>query len=190
MTVPSISTTSRLSDVIRGDAVGKRMRAAGILGDIAADGASALARGIRSVEVTEWSNGQRDIQIDDARLNQREFILDVDLENAVHAGERDHHSARHRNGPTAQASSRAPADKRKLVFRRNLDQADHLVRRAREDNDVRNGHMDAAIVFVELPIDGIDQNPCLPEQRLNCAMCFRDLAPYVNGTIAGSGRSL
>ena len=57
--------------VIGGDAVGQRVRAAGVFGDVAADGAGALAGGIGRVEVAVAFHRRGDIEIDHAGLERR-----------------------------------------------------------------------------------------------------------------------
>ena len=62
--------------MIGGDAVGEGVRAAGVFGDVAADGAGFLAGGIgREVEAVVL-DGAREVEIDDAGLDDGALIFD------------------------------------------------------------------------------------------------------------------
>ena len=71
------------------DAIGQRVRTAGVFGNVAADSAGALAGGIGRVEVAEGLHRERDIQIDHAGLHHRALVLEIDFEDPVHAREAD-----------------------------------------------------------------------------------------------------
>ena len=71
-------------DVIRGDAVLEAVRAAGVLGDVAADGAGFLARWIGREEEPVAERHLGELEVDDPRLDQRGAVFAVDLEDAVH----------------------------------------------------------------------------------------------------------
>ena len=75
--------------VIGGDAVGQGVRAAGVFRDVAADGAGALAGRIGRVEVAVRFDGAGDIEIDHAGLHHRALVLQIDLQDPVHAREGD-----------------------------------------------------------------------------------------------------
>src|SRR5579875_298849 len=104
--------------VVGGDAVGQCVRAAGIFRNITADGASALARGIGSVEVAERLHGQRDIQINDAWLDDRSLVLDIDFENLIHARKGDEKASGAGDRAAAEAGACATADDGKIVIAR------------------------------------------------------------------------
>ena len=82
------STTSRPRTWIRGDAVLEAVRPAGVLGNVSADGAGPLARGIRREEVAMASVSPSS-EVDHARFDQRGAVFPVDLEDAVHPGQAD-----------------------------------------------------------------------------------------------------
>src|SRR5262249_35579177 len=72
-------------DVIGGDAAGERMRAAGVFGDVAADGGGFLARWIRREVEAGVFDGAGDVEIYDARLDDGALIFEIEFEDAVHA---------------------------------------------------------------------------------------------------------
>ena len=74
--VPSGRTSLQPQNMIGGDAVGQRVRSAGILRHVAADGAGALAGGIGRVEVAAALDRQRDVEIDDAGLYHRPLVFE------------------------------------------------------------------------------------------------------------------
>ena len=63
-------------DVVDGDAVFERVRAAGVGGDVAADGAGPLARRVRSVVVAVRLEVVGQPHVDDARLDDGVAIAD------------------------------------------------------------------------------------------------------------------
>ena len=69
--------------MISGDAVGQGVRPAGIIGDIAADGAGGLAAGIRRVEEAVFGDGFGDIEIDHAGFDNGDAVLQIDFQNAI-----------------------------------------------------------------------------------------------------------
>src|SRR5262249_1039423 len=150
--------------VIGGDAVGQRMRTAGVLRDIAADGAGALARRIRRVEVALRLDCQRDIQVDDAWLHDGALVREVDFENPVHAREADGDTAGAGNRAAAQARARAAADDGDLVLAGDLDDRHHVLGRARKHYHLRTGFVDTAVVFVQQQVLGPLQISARAEQ--------------------------
>jgi hypothetical protein len=70
-------------DVVGGDAVLERVGAAGVLGDVAADGARVLARGVGRVVKPVGRDGLRKMHVDDARLHPGLAVEHVDLQDLV-----------------------------------------------------------------------------------------------------------
>ncbi len=116
--------------VIGGDAVGQRVRPARVLRHIAADGAGLLAGGIGRVEISVALHRLRDFQIHHARLQHRALVREIDLDNAIHARERDHDAARARDHAAAQSGARAAADNRDAVLAGDPNQRRYLVRQS------------------------------------------------------------
>ena len=79
--------------VIGGHAVFQAMRATGIEGDVAADGADGLARGIGRVVETVGRDGEGDSGVDHAGFDDGEALGGIDAEYAVEAVERDDEAA-------------------------------------------------------------------------------------------------
>ena len=155
--MPSGKHELQAQDVVGGYAVGQRMRTAGVLRHIAADGAGALAGGIGRVEIALRLDGQRDIQIDHAGLHHRALVFQIDFEDAIHAREADDHAALARDRAAAQARPRAAAHDGHAVFRGDLDDGDDVFGAAREDHHLGPRLFHAAVVFVERQILGLIQ---------------------------------
>ena len=80
----------RCEHVVDGEAVLQAVRAAGVLGDVAADRAHLLARRIRRVEVPVGGHRLRHLEVRHAGLDDDPLGVEIDLEHAVHPRERDH----------------------------------------------------------------------------------------------------
>ena len=95
-----------------GEAVLQAVRAAGVLGDVAADRADLLARRIRRVVVAERRDPFGDLEIGDAGLDRHPLVRDVDVEDAVEARQRDHEAAGDRQRAAGQPGAVAARDER------------------------------------------------------------------------------
>ena len=78
-------------NVVHGEPVLQAVHAAGVLGDVAADRARDLRRGIRCVEQPVGRGGLADREIPHARLHARDPRDRVDGEDALHLREREQH---------------------------------------------------------------------------------------------------
>ena len=128
---PSGRTTSSAGDVVDREAVLEAVRAAGVLGDVAADRADLLARRVGRVEVA-LAPRRRVVtsRFVDARLDDDALAGEVDLEDPVHPRDarsrsRPRPAARRRRGRcrrrarrTARASRRAEPDDGLHLLRR------------------------------------------------------------------------
>ena len=76
-------------DVRGGEAVFEAVGAAGVFGDVAADAADGLRRGIGSVEIALREDARGDVEIDDAGFDDDAGVGEIDFEDAVHAREAD-----------------------------------------------------------------------------------------------------
>ena len=94
-------------NVVYGDAMHQGVRAAGILRDIAADGAGLLAGGIGREVQPEMRDMFRELQVDHAGLHHRALVLNVNFQDAVHAREGDHDAALLQNRAAAQSGTSA-----------------------------------------------------------------------------------
>jgi len=71
--------------MVDGEAVLQAVRAAGVLGDVAADGADLLAGRVRRVVVALRRDALRHPEVYDAWLYDRALIVEIDRENLTHA---------------------------------------------------------------------------------------------------------
>ena len=70
--------------MIGSDAVSERVRAAGIFGDVAADGAGFLAGRVGREMEAGVGYGGAEIGIHNAGLDDGAFIFDINFQNAIH----------------------------------------------------------------------------------------------------------
>ena len=89
-TSPSGSTTTAASTWWTVNAVLQAVRAAGVLGHVAADRADLLARWIGRIEVAVGGHSLRHLKIRHAGLHDDPLGVEIDVEHAVHTCERDH----------------------------------------------------------------------------------------------------
>jgi hypothetical protein len=99
-------------DVVGGEAVLEAVGAAGVLGNVAADGADLLAGRVGGVVEAVRGHLLGDLQVEHPRLDHRPLVVQVDLEDAAHAGEHDQHTVRHGQGPAGQAGARPAGHER------------------------------------------------------------------------------
>ena len=104
--------------MIGGDAVGQRVRPAGVLRDVAADRAGALAGRIGRVEITVRCTASVISRLTTPGLHHRALVFQIDLEDPVHAREADHDAALTRNRAAAESRACAAADDRNVVLAR------------------------------------------------------------------------
>jgi len=118
--------------MVRRDAVRERVRAAGILGDIAADGTCGLARRVGGVmqPVRRRRTRQRDVH--DTGLDDRESFDRVDRQDARESIEADEHDVV-RQRTTGQASAGAARHERNTVFGEQPNDCYEFIARSRKD---------------------------------------------------------
>ena len=102
-------------DVIGRHSVGQRVRAAGIFGDVSADGARFLAGRIGREIQAQMLDRAGQVEIHDSGLNNRAKIRRINFENAVHARERDHDAAVARNRSAGKSRARAAPHDRSFI---------------------------------------------------------------------------
>ena len=125
------------------------MRAARVGRDVSSDGASPLARGIGDVVETVRLERLAQRQVDDAGLDHRPQVVDVDLEDAIHPGEGDNDTALNRNGAAGEATGPGARRDRHPGVGADLDNLCHLLCRTGDDDDVRQRRLRAGVVLVE-----------------------------------------
>ena len=87
------------------DSVLQCVRPAGVCCDISADGAGALAAGIGGVVKSGACQGLCQPHVDAAGFHNRVSVAQIDLQNAIHFGQCDHHTAADRQAATSEAGS-------------------------------------------------------------------------------------
>ena len=107
--------------MVRRHAVGKAVGAAGVLRDVAADGAHPLAGRVGGIVEPVLRDGFGKLNIDESRLDYRKLVLGVDLEDIRHAGERNHDAAQLCDCAAAEAGARTSRDYRLVVSPGDLD---------------------------------------------------------------------
>ena len=118
----------------RRESVLETVRAACVLGDVAADRADLLARRIRCVEEAVRGDGARDVEVRHARLDDDALALEVDLDDPVHPRERDDDSACHRCGASGEAGAGSACNEwHALPVTRPKDRLDVLGRSGKND---------------------------------------------------------
>ena len=99
-------------DVVGGEPVLEAVRAAGVLGDVAADRAHDLARRVGRVEEVRRDGGG-DGDVRDAGFHADAAVVEVDVQDAGEPGQHDEHAVGHRQGPAGQpgaGAARHPGD--------------------------------------------------------------------------------
>ena len=168
--------------VIRGDAVLQGVRAARVVGDVAADRARLLARGIGRVVVAARADLPREVQVDEPGLDDGQLVLVVDLEHPVHPHHRDHDAALGRQAPAREPGARAAGDERKVLAVRELhDRRDVLGRRRKDDEVGERAEQGQPVGFVHHQLVGVREHGALADDRL-------ELAPEIAFSGIGQGR--
>ncbi len=124
--------------VVRREAVLQAVRPARVLRDVAADRADLLAGWIGRVEEAVGRDGAGHVEIRDSRLDDDALTREVDLEDPVHARERDDDSARGRRRAARESGSRAARDERHALAMAGAQHGLHLLGRPGEDDELGN----------------------------------------------------
>ena len=98
--------------MIGGDAVGQRVRAAGIVATLPPIGAGGLAAWIGGVEEAVLGDRFGDIEVDDAGFDDGDAILQIDAQDAVEPRQRKHDPALGRHRAAGETRARAARDDR------------------------------------------------------------------------------
>ena len=115
-------------DVVDRHAVLERVRPARVGRDVAADRAGGLARRVGRVVEARAGEGPREPDVDDARLDDRVAVAEVDLEDALHPGQADHHPAADGERPAREARPGPARDERHARAVARLDRRDQGLR--------------------------------------------------------------
>ena len=158
--------------VIGGDPVGERVRAAGIFGNVAANGASFLAGRVGC----EMQAGMRDcgaeIGIDDAGLDRGTLIFDIYIENAIHMGKNGEDAAIAGERAAGKSGAGSAADDGRLVLIGKLHNALDMSGGAGEYDAGGTRDFNRAIVFVEQQFLGAVEDRGIAEKGFEIAEEF------------------
>ena len=116
--------------MIGGDAVLEAVRTAGVLGDVAADRAGRLARGVGHVVEPERRHRLGEPRVDHARLHHRAAAGRIDLEDPVHPGEGDEHRVGVGQGAAGEPGAGPAGHERHAGEMEQAHDLAHLVRRS------------------------------------------------------------
>ena len=156
--------------VVGGHAVLERVRAAGVVGDVAADGARLLAGRIGGVVVAAWGHRVGEVQVDQPRLHHRDLVVVVDLQHAVHAHERDHEAAFRGQAAARQSRARPARHEGQALAAGELDDGGHVRDVGGKDDEVRERPEEReAVGLVDEQLLGIGQHAAGPHDRFQLA---------------------
>ncbi len=146
---PSGKTSLKARHVIGRHSIGERVRTAGIFRDVSADRARFLAGRIGRKIQAQVLDRAGQVQIHDARLNNRAKIGRIDFEDAVHAREDHHDAAVARNGPAGKARASAAAHDWSLEAIGEANDPGYVARAGWEDDAPGEPYLHRAVVFVQ-----------------------------------------
>jgi hypothetical protein len=163
-------------DVVRREPVLEAVRAAGVLGHVAADRADDLARRIRRIEEAR-ADRDRDVRVRHARLDADAVVLEVDLEHALHPRDHDEDAVVDRQRAAGEPRAGATGDPRHAGARACPHDARDLLRRAGEDGGGRDrvvlqqpvGLVGAQLVLVRVDPVVADDPAQLSDERAQVA---------------------
>ena len=156
-------------DVVGGDAIGERVRAAGVFSDVSADGGRFLTGGIgREVEAGVF-DGACYVEIYDARLDDGALVVEIEFEDAIHAREDEHEAAGAGERPSGKPGASAATEDGNVVLVCEADDFGDFGSAGREDDEVGTAFFDGAVVFVEDEVFGAGEDGILAEKSLQRA---------------------
>jgi len=156
-------------DVIGGDAVRECVRAAGVFGDVAADGGGFLAGGIRCEVEASVFDSPGNVEVYDAGLDDSALIIEIEFENAIHAREDEHESAGTGERTAGEAGAGAATEDGHVVLGGEADNLGDFGGGAREGDEVGAPFFDGAVVFVEDEVFGTGEYGVFAEKFLQRA---------------------
>ena len=167
-------------DVVGGEAVLETVRATGVLREVAADGADLLARRVRRVVVPVRCGCLRDVEVDDARLDDRALVLTSDSGDGPHPGRHDQHTVGVGQRPAGQTRAGSAGDVRHPVLGTGTHDRGELPGVLRYDDQGRRHPVVRQAVALVGPQPGaVGDHALLGQQPV------RDLRDGVDGGCAG-----
>src|SRR5436309_1811795 len=153
--------------VIGRDAVLQRVRAARVVGDVSADRTRLLARGIGRVVVALRPDLPGEVEVHEARLDDRELVVVVHLEDAVHPHEGDHDAALRGEAPAREPRAGAARHEGHPLAVCEPDDRRHVRRGRREHDEVRQRpEQREAVGLVHEQLVGVGEHRSRAEDRL------------------------
>src|SRR5262249_9091006 len=160
-------------NVVYGNAVLESVWSSRIRGEISADGTGSLAAGVGSVMESGPLEVLREMDIDQARLDDGIAVTQVDFQNSPHARQRDHHAAADRQTASGETRPGTTRHKGDLVLIAEFDDRHHLLGASRKDHDVRNAFLDReSVTFVNQQFVFVCQEPVIAYDRAQCGQKF------------------
>src|SRR5215211_590740 len=126
----------RAHHVVGGKAVLQAVDAAGVLGQVTADGGDDLAGRVWGVVVALVGDLLAHPHVDDAWLDHDALVRDVYLQDLAHPGEHDQNARLDRQGPTREAGPRAACNKGNTLIVAELDHLLDVFACLGEDDEV------------------------------------------------------
>ena len=137
-------------DVVAGDAVLEAAQAAGIGRDVAADGRPRRARRVGRVPEPFGGDGGLEVVVDDARLDDDDLVVGVDLQDPVQAGDVEDQAAVGGVRAAGQSGAGAARDDRDVEVGAGGDCLGHLIARpGAEDRHCQSHVGPRGLVMVE-----------------------------------------
>src|SRR5262249_17361646 len=142
-------------DMVDGDAVLEGVGPAGVGGDVAADGAGALAGGVGGEVPAVGFEVVGEPEVDDAGLDDGEAVAVIDLEDALHAGQGDDHAAANGQAAAGEAGAGAAGEEGDVQVVADLHHPDDLLGAGGEDHHVGGALLDGvAVALVDEQLGG------------------------------------
>ena len=138
-TSPLASTALHAEHVVGGHAVFQAVCAAGVEGNVAADRADGLTGWIGRVVQTVRCGGSGDVQVDHARLDDRDPFVRIEFQNLVQPIQCDHDAIGDRQRTAGQTRAAAAGDERDAVVVAPANGRDDFIGRFRKHDGQRFG---------------------------------------------------
>ena len=155
--------------VVDGEAVLQAVRAARVLGDIAADGADLLPGRVGGVSLAVRGGFPGDRQVDNAGFDDHPGVVGVDGQDPAQPRQHDEHAAGDRDRATGQARARAAGHERYACRGAQPYRLDHVVPALREHHD-RGAHAEGgeAVALVGPELGGLGEDLLRADAGAEC----------------------
>ena len=146
---------------VAGLAVLHAAQTTGVGAEVATNRADLVARRIRGVKEPFVGDGLLELRVEDPRLDDRDEVVVIDLEDSIHLREGDRQGAFDPCRTPAQARAGASRDDRNAMLAGEAHELGNLRGLGRERNGERQSGLliRGLIVAIRLAVDGIRQDP-------------------------------